>query len=138
MTRALLLERMVIDDWVRRGASSRVEKALVGLRWLAGPDGLGDLDPGLVTYFEFRARTLEELDRGRVTRGVVEAGGYDAAICLFALGAHGSDPVLLRLAKATLERFEDQPCLEERELLDRWIAYAGSGFKGPRPPLPFD
>jgi hypothetical protein len=138
VTRALLLERQVLDDWVREGRSDRVADAADALDWLSSDEGLGDRSHATRDYFALRARMLRELAEGVVSKGVLELGGYDSALALWVLGAHGRDLGLLQLAGVAFERFVEEPFPEERALVGRWIRYAEAGFEGDRPPLPFD
>ena len=138
VTRALLLERKVLDDWVREGRSERVVDAIDALDWLASDEGLGDRSHATRDYFALRARMLRELTEGLVSKGVLEFGGYDAALSLWVLGAHGRDLGLLQLSAVAFDRFVEDPHAEERALVGRWIRYAESGFEGEPPPLPFD
>jgi len=143
VARAELLRRQVIEDWLAKGSSARFPEAVEAQRWLATPEGLGDLPGDAPGSLERRARVFEELGRDEVRDEVLaqaDAVDYDLAISLLALGAHRRDLHRLRLAEAAFALLASggSDFAEERTMVARWIAFVEGGGRGERPRLPFD
>ena len=126
----------LIDDWMRTGASPKLDAALHGLEWYAEVfKGL----PLMADDARAEAARLAAIADGTFELDRYPGADVNDANALWALGMHKRDAGRLRAAKAIFaELDEQQPYRAETGIIDRWIAWVESDQQAPRPPMPFD
>ncbi len=131
-----LLVTGLIDDWMRAGASPKLDPALRGLEWYA--DVFKGL-PDLAAAARAEAARLKAVADGTFEVARFPNADINDANGLWALGMHQRDLKRLRTALAVFGQLdEEQSFRAEQQSIQRWIEWIEAGQQRARPPMPFD